>query len=115
MADPSNLPAGEPGGETLEWAATAQVPALDRLVTVLALNREAADLGRLISEEARACRRDVHRELVTTVERLSRVRNERRPGSRYASPEQCRWELRRAKELFEAHRLPVVEPVNDAA
>ena len=23
MADPSNLPAGEPGGETLEWAATA--------------------------------------------------------------------------------------------
>jgi regulator of PEP synthase PpsR (kinase-PPPase family) len=47
--------------------------------------------------------------LVTTVDRLSRVRNERRPGSRYASPEQCRWELRRAKELFEAHRLPVVD------
>ncbi len=47
--------------------------------------------------------------LVTTVERLSRVRNERRPGSRYASPEQCRWELRRSKELFEAHRLPVVD------
>jgi tight adherence protein C len=52
-----------------EWAATAQVPALDRLVTVLALNREAADLGRLISDEARACRRDVHRELVAAVER----------------------------------------------
>ena len=47
--------------------------------------------------------------LVTTVDRLSRVRNERRPGSRYASPEQCRWELRRAKELFEAHRLPVID------
>ena len=47
--------------------------------------------------------------LVTTVDRLSRVRNERRPGSRYASPEQCRWELRRSKELFEAHRLPVVD------
>ncbi len=47
--------------------------------------------------------------LVTTVDRLSRVRNERRPGSRYASPEQCRWELRRTKELFEAHRLPIVD------
>lgn len=47
--------------------------------------------------------------LTTTVDRLSRVRNERRPGSRYASPEQCRWELRRAGELFKAHRLPVVD------
>jgi regulator of PEP synthase PpsR (kinase-PPPase family) len=47
--------------------------------------------------------------LTTTVERLSRVRNERRPGSRYASPEQCRWELRRADALLSAHRLPVVD------
>ncbi|SDC82304.1 pyruvate, water dikinase regulatory protein [Nocardioides lianchengensis] len=47
--------------------------------------------------------------LVTTVDRLSRVRNERRPNSRYASPEQCRWELRRAGELFKAHRLPVID------
>ncbi|WP_244931137.1 pyruvate, water dikinase regulatory protein [Nocardioides sp. W7] len=47
--------------------------------------------------------------LTTTVDRLSRVRNERRPGSRYASPEQCRWELRRASELFRAHRLPVID------
>lgn len=47
--------------------------------------------------------------IVTTVDRLSRVRNERRPGSRYASPEQCRWELRRAGELFQAHRLPVID------
>jgi regulator of PEP synthase PpsR (kinase-PPPase family) len=47
--------------------------------------------------------------LATTVDRLSRVRNERRPGSRYASPEQCRWELRRAGELFKAHRLPVID------
>jgi Flp pilus assembly protein TadB len=54
-----------------EWAATAEVPVVDRLVTVLALDREATDLGRLISEEARACRRDVHRELVATVERRS--------------------------------------------
>ena len=47
--------------------------------------------------------------LTTTVERLSRVRNERRPDSRYASVEQCRWELRRAAELFRAHRVPIID------
>jgi len=47
--------------------------------------------------------------ITTTVERLARVRNERRPGSRYATPEQCRWELRRATELFAAHRVPVID------
>ncbi len=52
-----------------EWAAVADVEALDRLIPVLALNREASDLGRLISEEARAIRRDVQRELVETAER----------------------------------------------
>ncbi|MCU0310257.1 MAG: type II secretion system F family protein [Acidimicrobiales bacterium] len=52
-----------------EWAALAQVPAVDRLVGVLALNREAGDLGRLIAEEARTVRGDVHRELVETIER----------------------------------------------
>ena len=52
-----------------EWAAVARVEALDRLVPVLALNREAGDLGRLISEEARSIRRDVQRELVETMER----------------------------------------------
>lgn len=52
-----------------EWAAIARVPALDRLVAVLALNRDTGDLGRLITEEARSVRRDVHRELVEAVER----------------------------------------------
>lgn len=52
-----------------EWAAVARVGALDRLVPVLALNREASDLGRLLAEEARAIRRDVQRELVETMER----------------------------------------------
>jgi len=47
--------------------------------------------------------------LLTTVDRLSRVRNERRPGSRYASPDQCRWELRRTGELFRAHRIPTID------
>lgn len=52
-----------------EWAAVAEVDALHRLVGVLALNRQAGDLGRLIGEEARAARRDVHRQLVETIER----------------------------------------------
>lgn len=52
-----------------EWAEVAKVPALDRLVPVLALNRETSDLGRLISEEARSIRKDVQRELVETMER----------------------------------------------
>jgi hypothetical protein len=52
-----------------EWAAVAKVPAIDRLVPVLALNRDTSDLGRLIAEEARAARRDVHRELNEAAER----------------------------------------------
>jgi tight adherence protein C len=52
-----------------EWADVARVGALDRLVPVLALNREAGDLGRLISDEARNIRRDVQRELMATMER----------------------------------------------
>jgi tight adherence protein C len=52
-----------------EWATTAQVDALDQLVGVLALNREASDLGRLLSEEARGVRREVQRQLVEQMER----------------------------------------------
>ncbi|MGH8910443.1 MAG: type II secretion system F family protein [Egibacteraceae bacterium] len=52
-----------------EWAEIAQVPALDQLVPVLVLNREASDLGRLLSDEARAIRRDVQRRLVEAMER----------------------------------------------
>jgi tight adherence protein C len=61
---------GVPEADALrEWAQVARVPALDRLVPVLALNRDTSDLGRLISEEARGIRRDVHRELIEAVER----------------------------------------------
>ncbi len=52
-----------------EWATVADVEALNRLLPVLALNREASDLGRLVSEEARTIRRDAHRLLVETIER----------------------------------------------
>jgi tight adherence protein C len=52
-----------------EFAERAKVPALDRIVPVLALNEDAGDLGRLMSEEARAIRAEVHRELIETMER----------------------------------------------
>ena len=52
-----------------EWAELADVDVVERFVSVLALNREASDLGRLIGAEARAMRQDVHRELVETLER----------------------------------------------
>jgi len=52
-----------------EFAEIAAVPALDRLVSVLALNREASDLGALISNEARLSRREVHRDLIELLER----------------------------------------------
>ena len=46
--------------------------------------------------------------LTTTPARLSEVRQQRRPNSRYASPEQCSFELREAEALYRAHRIPVV-------
>lgn len=52
-----------------EWAELADVDALHRLVSVLALNRESSNLGALISDEARAIRREAHRSLLETIER----------------------------------------------
>lgn len=52
-----------------EWSDLADVDELDRLVSVLALNREAADLGQLITEETRAIRRDAQRELIEAIEK----------------------------------------------
>jgi Flp pilus assembly protein TadB len=52
-----------------EWAEIAQIEALHRLLPILGLNREAADLGRLISEEARSIRKDTQRRLIETAER----------------------------------------------
>lgn len=54
-----------------EWAELADVSALHRLVGVLTLNRDTGDLGRLIAEEARAIRREVHRQLITQIDRRS--------------------------------------------
>ncbi len=47
--------------------------------------------------------------LMTSPARLSAVRQERRPGSQYASLEQCTFELRRTHAMFSRHHLPVVD------
>jgi hypothetical protein len=52
-----------------EWADVVRVPAVDRLVAVLALSRDATDLGGLVADEARSARRDAHRRLLETIER----------------------------------------------
>ncbi|MFD4420995.1 pyruvate, water dikinase regulatory protein [Agromyces sp. NPDC058484] len=44
--------------------------------------------------------------LTTTPLRLSQVRHERRPNSRYASLEQCTLELRRAEDLYRRNHVP---------
>ena len=46
--------------------------------------------------------------ITTTPGRLSQVRNERRPNSRYASLEQCSYELRRAEAMYRRFRIPVI-------
>src|SRR5690606_26124598 len=61
------------GDARREWAVLESEPYVDRLVTVPSLKRWPGDLGRLISEEARAIRRDVQRELVETIERQAQL------------------------------------------
>ncbi|MEO6628411.1 MAG: type II secretion system F family protein [Aquihabitans sp.] len=52
-----------------EWADLADVAAVDRLVGVLSLNRDTGDLGRLIGDEAKGIRREVHRRLIAQIDR----------------------------------------------
>lgn len=56
-----------------EWADRTEVAGVRRLVGILALHREAGDLGRLITDEARAVRAESHRELVATIERRGQL------------------------------------------
>ena len=46
--------------------------------------------------------------ITTTPARLSQVRHERRAHSRYASLEQCTFELRRAETLYRIHKIPSI-------
>jgi len=52
-----------------EWADIASVESLDRLVSILAMNGETADLGWLVGDEVRAIRREAQRELIEVIER----------------------------------------------
>ena len=52
-----------------EWAKQADVDSLYRLVSVLSLNSQASDIGRLINEEARSMRKEAQRELIETIEK----------------------------------------------
>lgn len=44
--------------------------------------------------------------LTTNHKRLAHIREERRPESRYASLDQCRFEVRAAEQMFEQHNVP---------
>ncbi len=53
----------------VEWKTIADVPAADRLTSILVLADQGADLGRLVSDEAQFGRDERHRELLAAVER----------------------------------------------
>jgi tight adherence protein C len=57
----------------VEWADRSRLDAVQRLVGVLALRREAGDLSTLISQEARAVRAEAHRALVEDIERRAQL------------------------------------------
>lgn len=50
--------------------------------------------------------------LLSNPQRLSEIRNQRRPGSHYASLEQCRFELRNAEEMYLRYGIPFVNSAN---
>jgi regulator of PEP synthase PpsR (kinase-PPPase family) len=50
--------------------------------------------------------------LTIDAKRLASIREERRPGSRYASIEQCRIEVRQVESLYRSHDIPYVNTTN---
>jgi regulator of PEP synthase PpsR (kinase-PPPase family) len=46
--------------------------------------------------------------LTTDLQRLVNIREERRPNSRYASANQCRFELRAVEEMYLRHKIPYI-------
>jgi len=56
-----------------EWEERSGLDTVGRLGRVLAMHRDAGDLGALISAEARAMRADTHRRLVESIERRSQL------------------------------------------
>jgi regulator of PEP synthase PpsR (kinase-PPPase family) len=47
--------------------------------------------------------------LTIHAERLREIREERRPGSRYATLENCRYEVREAEHLMQQHGIPMLD------
>lgn len=56
-----------------EWSDRSRIDAVQRLVTVLSLNRETTDLGRMIGEEARAMRAESHRTLLGLLDKRAQM------------------------------------------
>ena len=50
--------------------------------------------------------------LTIDAKRLASIREERRPGSRYASIEQCRAEVRKVESLFKSYQIPFINSTN---
>jgi hypothetical protein len=50
--------------------------------------------------------------LTIDAKRLASIREERKPGSRYASVEQCRIEVRKVESLFRSSRIPYINSTN---
>jgi len=46
--------------------------------------------------------------LTTDLQRLVNIRQERRPNSRYASADQCRFELRAVEAMYQRHGIPYI-------
>lgn len=46
--------------------------------------------------------------LTTNLNRLVNIRKERRPDSRYASVDQCRYELRAVEDMYLRHKIPYI-------
>lgn len=59
------------GAALREWSELSGVDCVHRLVSVLVLHSEAADLGRLVSTEVRAARRELQRTTVEQIEKRS--------------------------------------------
>lgn len=47
--------------------------------------------------------------LTIAADRLQQIRQERRPDSRYASTQQCAWEVRAAERMFEKEGVPYLD------
>jgi Flp pilus assembly protein TadB len=60
-------------GALAEWAEVTRLGSIDRLVAILALSRDTADIGRLITEEARSIRKASHRSLLEVLDRRSQT------------------------------------------